>query len=79
MDWFYKITTGIDDAFYQVCLQLPKTIKKLISEKTAKTVSKDSVIDELSKKHPDTLIALYLLAFSKYEGFDKITSSTTSE
>lgn len=79
MDRFYKITTGIDDAFYQMCLQLPKTIKKLISEKTIKTVGKDTVIDELREKHPDTLMALYLLAFSTYEGFDKITPDTTSE
>lgn len=79
MDRFYEITTGIDDAFYHMCLQLPKTIKKLISEKIIKTVGKDTVIDELREKHPDTLTALYLLAFSTYEGFDKITQDAISE
>lgn len=79
IDRFYKITTGIDDAFYQICLQLPKTIKKLISEKAIKTIGKDTVIGELRKKHPDTLTALYLLAFKTYEGFDGITSYTNYE
>lgn len=72
MDQFYKIVTGIDDAFYQMCLQLPKTIEKLISENAVPTVENDTVIEELKEKNPDVLKAMYLLAFETYEGFDKL-------
>lgn len=73
IDNFYKLVTGIDDAFYQICMQLPKTIKKLINDSSIRTVEEDTVIDELREKNPDTLMALYLLAFSAYEGFDKLS------
>lgn len=73
IDNFYKLVTGIDDAFYQICMQLPKTIKKLINDSSIRTVEEDTVIDELREKNPDTLMALYLLAFSTYEGFDKLS------
>lgn len=63
------MTTGVRNAFYQMCIQLPKTIKKLISEDAIKMVQEDTVIDELKKINPDMLTALYLLAFGTYEGF----------
>lgn len=69
IDQFYKIVTGVDDAFYQICQQLPKTINKLISSNTVPTVKSDTVIDELKQINPDTLSALYMLAFETYEGF----------
>ena len=72
VDQFYKIVTGVDDAFYQICMQLPLTIEKLIAQNTVKTVEPDTVVDELKKKDPDLLKALYLLAFKSYTGFEKI-------
>ncbi len=72
MDNFYKIVTGIDDAFYQLCVQLPLTIKKLINSDKVKTAKKDTVIEELKLKNPNILQSLYLLAFQDYEGFDKL-------
>lgn len=72
IDQFYKLVTGIDDAFYQICQQLPKTINKLVSTNSVPTVKPDTVIDELKRKNPDTLSALYLLAFETYEGFKVI-------
>lgn len=50
IDNFYKLVTGIDDAFYQICMQLPKTIKKLINDSSIRTVEEDTVIDELREK-----------------------------
>lgn len=70
MDKFYEIVTGIPDAFYQVCKQLPITIDKLIKTDAVDTVEKDTVIDELKVKDPDLLKAIYMLAFEKYNGFD---------
>lgn len=72
IDQFYKLVTGIDDAFYQICQQLPKTINKLVAMNSVPTVKPDTVIDELKRKNPDTLSALYLLAFETYEGFKVI-------
>jgi len=72
VDYFYKIVTGIDDAFYQVCRQLPITIEKLIAQKAVKTVEEDSVVTELRTKNPDLLKALYLLAFDDYLGFSEL-------
>lgn len=70
IDKFYEIVTGIPNAFYQVCKQLPVTIEKLIKTDVVETVEKDTVIDELKAKNPDLLKAIYLLAFETYNGFD---------
>lgn len=72
IDNFYKIVTGEPDSFYQMCMQLPRTITKLINSGVLKTVEQDTVINELNEKSPDTLKALYLLAFKQYEGFNKL-------
>lgn len=69
IDKFYAIVTGVEDSFYQMCMQLPRTINKLIEEREVFTVQRDTVIEELQSKNPDTLKALYLLAFETYEGF----------
>lgn len=71
MDKFYAIVTGVEDAFYQICRQLPITIEKLIKNDAVETVEEDTVIKELKEKNPDLLKALYLLAFKSYNGFDK--------
>ncbi len=70
MDIFYELVTGVSDAFYQVCKQLPVTIEKLIKTDVVDTVEKDTVIDELKAKNPDLLKAIYLLAFETYNGFE---------
>jgi len=72
IDQFYKVVTGIDNAFYQICKQLPITINKLIAENEIQTAQEDTVITELAEKHRDTLSALYLLAFETYEGFSNL-------
>lgn len=72
MDKFYSIVTGISDAFYQMCLQLPETIDELIAEGRVGQIQQDTVLAELHRKNPDTLKAMYLLAFESYEGFSKL-------
>jgi len=72
MDKFYGIVTGSSTAFYRMCLQLPKTIEKLISMNAVITAKEDTVLFELREQNPDTLKALYLLAFKTYEGFNQI-------
>lgn len=72
MDKFYEIVTGDTNAFYDMCIQLPKTIEKVIASNTVTTVKHDTVIEELRLKNPDTLKALYMLAFESYEGFEQL-------
>lgn len=72
IDKFYEIVTGDKNAFYKMCLQLPKTIDKLIKQYPDLTVEPDTVVDEIKKINSNLTNALYLLAFSTYEGFDLI-------
>ena len=72
MDKFYEIVSGDKEAFYKICMELPKLIDEIIKENKELQVGSDTVVDELREKNPDLLKALYLLAFKEYEGFDKI-------
>ena len=73
MDQFYALVTGQEDAFYQMCMVLPKVIEKVVSESAATAIPKDSVIEELDtmakSKDGSFALALYLLGFSSYTGF----------
>lgn len=73
LDKFYEIVTGDKEAFYKLCMVLPKLINEIISENKELQVGSDTVIEELKENNPDLLQALYLLAFKEYEGFDKIS------
>lgn len=70
IDKFYEIVIGNKNAFRLLCEQLPITISKVINEQKDLKVEKDTVIEELKNIDKDTLIALYKLAFSTYEGFN---------
>lgn len=76
IDIFYEMVTGIRDAFYQICVQLPITIDKLIKNKSVRVVEEDTVVQELAKKNPDLLKSLYLLAFDSYLGFEHKMNDT---
>lgn len=69
IDKFYEIVTGDKNSFGLICEQLPITIEKIISNNKSLQVQKDTVFEELKNIDRDTLLALYKLAFSTYEGF----------
>lgn len=71
IDKFYERVTGEATAFKQLCDVLPSVIKDVISDLGIGTVQ-NTVFAELQEIAPDTLESLYLLAFSKYEGFGRI-------
>lgn len=81
LDQFYALVTGQEDAFYQMCMKLPKVIEKVVKEGGDDVkVPHDTVIDELvavskSTNEPDDELAMamafYLLGFNTYEGFAK--------
>ena len=72
LDKFYEIVTGDKEAFYKICMELPKLIDEIIEENRELQVGIDTVIDELREQNPDLLKALYLLAFKEYAGFKNI-------
>ena len=70
IDKFYEIVTGDKNSFKNLCSVLPEVIKDVVDELKIKKES-NSVIKELNEISDNTLKSLYLLSFSKYEGFDK--------
>lgn len=69
IDKFYEIVTGNPNAFKMICEQLPVTIEKVIADNKTLQVEQDTVFEELETINKDTLLALYKLTFSTYEGF----------
>lgn len=70
IDKFYEIVTGDKNSFKNICEQLPITIERVILKNKSLQVEKDTVFEELADINRNTLLALYKLAFSTYEGFD---------
>lgn len=75
VDKFYELVTGEKDAFYNLCMILPKIIDKVVKKSDEIKLPLDTVYNELQKKSQDNNIsfslALYLLGFNGYLGFQK--------
>lgn len=79
LDQFYALVTGQKDAFYQMCMVLPKVIEKVVAEGGDDVkIPRDSVFAELKRVAGQTgeadgdlamAMAIYLLGFSTYSGF----------
>jgi hypothetical protein len=79
IDQFYNIVTGQSDAFYKVCMKLPEIIAKVAPQMTNDKNVDDTVYSELKKeaKHykagdedVNLTLAMYMLGFSSYLGFN---------
>lgn len=84
LDRFYALVTGDDDAFYKMCMVLPGVIERAVFEEDNDIVPNDTVIAELLKMASDNGIedrnmaiamAIYMMGFSSYNGFNKLTLS----
>ena len=80
LDRFYKLVTGEEDAFYQVCMALPETIEIVIADGNNIKTPEDTVFSELRSLAMQTdmgstelamSMAMYLLGFNSYIGFSK--------
>ena len=69
IDKFYEMVTNDPNAFAKICIILPGIINEIIDELPSLTIEKDTVLDELKTINNDLVKAIYLLAFSSYEGF----------
>lgn len=69
IDKFYEIVTGEPEAFKKLCEKLPIVIDNVIASIEGEIVQ-NSVLEELQALSPNILKSLYLLSFSRYEGFN---------
>lgn len=89
LDQFYALVTGQEDAFYQMCMVLPKVIENVISEGGEDVkIPHDTVLTELQRVskqlgNPDSdlsmALAVYLLGFNTYNGFSKVIENNVNE
>ena len=89
LDQFYALVTGQEDAFYKMCMVLPKVIEKVVNEGGEDVkVPHDSVMSELRRiaKEMNTddenlamALAVYLLGFSTYTGFSKVAGNVVDD
>jgi hypothetical protein len=84
LDQFYAITTGEQDAFYQMCMVLPEVIERVVKQDGNVKVPHDTVLQELknianmSGKESQDLamaVAVYMLGFNSYLGFSSLIES----
>lgn len=73
MDKFYELVFGDAKAFYKLCLALPSIIEDVVKDNEQLAIN-NTVFDELTGEHADLLMAIYLLAFSTYEGFEQLVT-----
>ena len=78
LDRFYALVTGQTDAFYQMCMILPETIKKAVDKLGEAIIPHDTAMEELKEiaknQHLESedlaiAMAVYILGFGSYEGF----------
>lgn len=79
LDQFYALVTGQTDAFFKICMVLPKVIQQVVDAEQETLVPHDTVFDDLKAiardsniKEDETafLMAIYMLGFSSYWGFN---------
>lgn len=78
IDKFYALVTGEENAFYQICMALPETLKKVVEESESVDAPCDTAFEELveiaqkQEIEPEDLslaMATYMLGFKTYLGF----------
>lgn len=78
LDQFYALVTGQPDAFFQVCMNLPRIIQKVVAAEGENLIPHDTVIEELQAIADEShlkdrdlayAMAIYMLGFSTYSGF----------
>ena len=69
IDKFYELATGDIHAFKKLCEKLPQILDDIVNVSNF-SVGKNTVIKEVSDIDRNIMKSIYLLSFSKYEGFD---------
>lgn len=70
IDQFYKLATGIDTAFYQLCQVLPQVIDDVLQVTDLDSIIQNTVLQELDiQNNGDILKSIFMTSFNSYEGF----------
>lgn len=71
IDQFYRLATGQNDAFYQICQVLPRVINDVLESTNLDSIIQNTVIEELmeGRTDADILKSIYQTSFATYEGF----------
>ena len=84
MDKFYEIITGEKNAFFEICKVLPKTVQHIIETSDEILREEDTAYTELAAlskligtddKNLSFALAIYMLGFNTYNGFDSLKPS----
>ncbi|HFC6389935.1 TPA: Eco47II family restriction endonuclease [Neisseria lactamica] len=76
LDKFYEIVTGEKEAFAELCSVLPLVIRDVLANET-KQIIENNVVSDIQKSNAENILnSLYLLAFKKYQGFNKFKLRT---
>lgn len=70
IDKFYEIVTGNQFAFKELCAVLPQVIADVVDDLAQEAVIQNTVYQELQAISSDALKSIYLLSFTKYQGFN---------
>lgn len=71
IDQFYEVVTGQPNAFADLCAVLPRVIGDVVTQEETVLIE-NTVLADLQKHGVyDILQNLYLLAFQKYQGFER--------
>lgn len=70
IDKFYEMATGQKHSFKNLCEKLPIILDDVIASMNNRNQT-NTVFKELKEISPNLMKSIYLLSFSKYEGFDK--------
>ena len=68
IDKFYEMATGDKLAFKKLCEKLPQIIEDIVKN-THFNAGSNTVVQELKEIDENIIKSIYLLSFSKYEGF----------
>lgn len=80
IDQFYALVTSEKDAFYNMCMELPNVIERVVYAGENIKMPQDTVMPELYKiselfkeevVESSMAMAVYMLGFSSYLGFDR--------
>lgn len=78
IDKFYELVTGEQEAFHDMCMVLPKTIKSVVTSMESSLTPHDTVMEELrtwashinlATEDLSIAMAIYMLGFKGYNGF----------
>lgn len=71
IDQFYEVVTGQPNAFADLCAILPRVIGDVVAQEETVLIENTVLADLQKHGVHDILQNLYLLAFQKYQGFER--------